>query len=113
MLERKRHIYAWLLLAIFVPMLMLSSLHTHSNAGANDEVCDECVHHHCSGHLTQGGISMHHCVLCQFLSITFFTVAIATIIFNNQSSKIRYAQQQSNISLVSCGFISLRAPPSV
>lgn len=113
MLHIKRHISVWVLLAVFVPMLILSSLHVHHGSLMADEECAECVHHHCDGHITQGDNAIHHCVLCQFLSITFYAAAIAAVLFYSNTVKTTYARQQSNVSLACRGFVSLRAPPFV
>ena len=113
MKERKRHIYAWILLAVFVPMLILSSLHVHHGSMTAEEECAECLHHHCNGHITQGADTIHHCVLCQFLSITFCAAAIAAVLFYCHTAKTTYARQQCNLCLACRGFISLRAPPFV
>ena len=112
MKERKRHIYAWILLAVFVPMIVMSSLHIHHEVGTADE-CPECVHHHCSGHLTQGYGGAHQCLLCQFLSISFCAATIIVVAFYNNRKKTALIQRQSDLRLISCGFISLRAPPFV
>lgn len=75
--KNKRHIASWLLLAVFVPMLILSSVHVHRLAEIAQDA--ECVHHQCHGHLVELTPTMHACVLCQFVSLTY-TVAIATAI---------------------------------
>ena len=87
----REKVASWLLLAAFLPMLVLSSLHTHSpqsraavaasyQQAAQDE-CSECVRHlpH-AGHFTTATTPLHPCVFCQFLSLTYLFVAVATII---------------------------------
>lgn len=113
MKRNKRHISAWILLAVFVPMLILSSLHVHHGSLTAEKECAECVHHHCNGHITQGTETIHHCVLCQFLSITFYAAAIAAVLFYSHTAKTTYARKQCNLRLACRGFISLRAPPFV
>ena len=80
-LKSKRHIASWLLLAVFVPMLLLSSVHVHDEAPMK-AVCDACVHHHCSGHIGLLTDSMDDCVLCQFLTLPkLVPVFIAFVLF--------------------------------
>ncbi len=56
---------------------------------------------------------MHPCVLCQFLTLTFLSVVIATVVCNHRISKILFAQCRSVVSLGVGGIPTLRAPPVV
>lgn len=67
-----------MLLAVFVPMLLLASLHVHEQGAAAADSCVECVEHHCGGHFGQQTLSLHPCVLCQFLSLP--VVLAATVL---------------------------------
>ena len=98
--NRKRHIASWLLLAVFVPMLILSSL-------------QECVDHHCHGHLTQLSMSVDDCVLCQFLMLTFLAEAALAVVFYNRTFVFHFAQPQCDVHLETLGIPTLRAPPTV
>ncbi len=109
----KRHIATWVLLAVYVPMLVFSSLHVHSAASAAEAECADCVLHHCGGHLQQHSSSSHPCVLCQFLTLQFLAVAIATVVCYSKQSKISFAQRRSFVHFESCGITTLRALPSV
>lgn len=111
--NRKRHIASWLLLAVFVPMLILSSLHVHEQVQNNIVDCKECVEHHCHGHLTQLSMSMDECVLCQFLMLTFLAEAALAVVFYNKSFVFHFAQPQSDVRLEALGIPTLRAPPTV
>lgn len=111
--KTKRHIAAWVLLAVIVPMLVLSSVHVHGDSNYYNSLADECVQHHCHGHLGQQTVSLHECVLCQFLSLPLLFVAIATLIKYNKVGKIHFAQRQSIVLLDACGIPTLRAPPTV
>ena len=76
----KRHISAWLLLAVFVPMLVLTALHTHAVASSVSDECVECVNHQPhSGHLTTTTQTLTDCVLCQFFSLQYLETAVATL----------------------------------
>ena len=111
--NRKRHIASWLLLAVFVPMLILSSLHVHEQVQKNIVDCKECVDHHCHGHLTQLSMSMDDCVLCQFLMLTFVAGAALAVVFYRKSFVLHFAQPQCDVRLEALGIPTLRAPPTV
>ena len=74
--ELRRHIASWLLLAVFVPMLVLSSVHIHDEVETITTECADCVHHNCHGHIAAMTTWAHDCVLCQFLTLTMLTAAI-------------------------------------
>ena len=73
MKETARRYYSSLvLLAVFLPMLVLSSLHVHPLAHPDGNHCEECVHHvpH-AGHFSCVTVCSFDCVLCQFLTLPF------------------------------------------
>ncbi len=108
----RRHIASWLLLAVFVPMLVLSSVHVHPATPLDADECAECLTHHCGGHIGQHAVAFHACVLCQFLTLSFPAAAVAAsaVIYNKvlrsprQPGRLRLAQ-------AACGIVGLRAPP--
>ena len=111
--NRKRHIASWLLLAVFVPMLILSSVHVHESSELLEENCSGCVQHKCHGHLAELPTTIHSCVLCQFLTMSFVVATVATVVPLRRLCKTQYAQRQCDISLDACGIPSFRAPPFV
>ncbi len=111
--KMKRQMAAWILLAVFLPMLILSALHIHQAPSAEEDSCTACTKHHCHGHLAPQTASFHQCVLCQFLSLTFVTAAISVVVCFHPKSKINFAQYCQATRLTYCGLISLRAPPAV
>ena len=111
---RKRHIASWLLLAVFLPMLVFSSLHVHEeHSAAIETACADCAQHSCHGHLTQTASWTHDCVLCQFLTLTMLTAVIVAVTVYNHVCKDSYAQPLSGYQTASCGIIVTRGPPSV
>ena len=113
-MTKKRHLKTWLLLAVYVPMLLLSSLHVHEGAISHNEVeCSDCVHHSCHGHLTQTATWVHDCVLCEFLTLTMLTAAVmAVTIYVHVCKKNRARLSMGHIA--ACyGHIVARGPPSV
>jgi hypothetical protein len=111
--DRKRYIASWVLLAVFLPMLVLSSVHIHESNSFIEEECNECVQHHCHGHLGELTTTMHACVLCQFLTLSFITTGFLAVVFYKKVYKTLFAQLQSDIHLEACGIPLLRAPPFV
>ena len=112
--NKKRHIASWVLLAVFVPMLLLSSLHIHRHTLNIGIECVDCATHtpH-AGHITDGAWHMDTCVLCQFLAIAFLAVAVFTVLpLQRLITYLSLASVQCVSSDV-CGYKSVRAPPSV
>ena len=112
-LTTKRHLASWLLLAVFLPMLVFSSLHVHEGAVSQAEKdCIDCTHHNCHGHLTQTTSWAHDCVLCQFLTLTMLTAAAAAVIVYIHVGKSSYSQPLCSHHAACCGNIVTRGPPS-
>lgn len=112
-LDNSRHIASWLLLAVFVPMLMLSSLHVHEDGDeAMTTECVDCVHHSCHGHLTQMATWTHDCVLCQFLTLTFIAFAAIIILVPCKMVGGSIDALCHNVCVAYSGIVGLRAPPA-
>ena len=109
--KTKRHIAAWVLLAVFVPMLLLSSVHIHPHTALLADSCTECVHHHCDGHLGQQSVVHHDCVLCQFLTLPAQFVAVATIVIVSGATRLPMDVRQYQVGAAFRGIVGLRAPP--
>ncbi|MBQ9561755.1 MAG: hypothetical protein IJV10_05705 [Prevotella sp.] len=110
--EKRRHIASIVLLAVFVPMLLLSSLHVHHIANAEDD-CTECVMHHCHGHLGQLTTVEHNCVLCQFLSMSFVAAtAVAIVYYAHVHSATAFASKRF-VTIDAGNTVLLRGPPSL
>ena len=110
--ERKRYIASWVLLAVFLPTLLLSSLHIHHESEADEITCSACVQHHCHGHLSQLSDSMHHCVLCQFLTLTFIAGVAGAVVFFSPVCRTLHAQAICGHSTGGYGVIVTRGPPA-
>jgi hypothetical protein len=110
----RRHISAVVLLAIYLSVLLLSSVHLHPETALGMDACEQCVHHlpH-GGHLSAGNGTAHDCLLCQFLSISYVAVAVAAVVFFANFRKLRYIASRPSDMLVVRGFVALRAPPSL
>jgi hypothetical protein len=111
-LRLKRRRAAWLLLAVFLPMLLLSSLHWHGLAEVVGDECEACVNHisH-SGHLSPTSLQFHDCVVCHYASLTFTAATvIVALVFSVKLFTI--TPRQCSFTLRSAaGLILGRAPP--
>lgn len=110
-LKQKTYLKAWALLLVFVPMLLISSLHVHHEEQTAKHDCKECVSHNCAGHLLPQGDSMHTCVLCQFLTMTFLSAAGISAIFAS-ITKISHIYRQNSLVLDVYNLPIPRGPPS-
>jgi hypothetical protein len=91
-------------------MVVLSSLHIHRHIESGDD-CQECVEHHCHGHLGQLTEMEHQCVLCQFLTMSFVAAtAVAVVCYNNVCNTL-ISRPQAVVIVDVCAVPSLRAPP--
>lgn len=112
-LTTKRYLFTWMLLATLLPMLLMSSLHIHELEESSGATCIECVHGHCGGHLTQMTTTMHQCVLCQFLTLTFVSFGVVTLIIINKVVSVRTDARHRRVCVAYSGIVGLRAPPVV
>ena len=111
-LDNRRQIASWLLLAVFVPMLVFSSLHVHEDGDSVAVTeCADCLHHSCHGHLTQIATWTHDCLLCQFLTLTFVATAAVTLLITFKVFSSRIDAQRRNVCVAYSGIVGLRAPP--
>ena len=68
----RQRLWAWMLLAVFVPMLMMSTFHRHEEVRSAGITCYDCQHHiHHAGHIANGWTSVDGCVLCHFHSLPY------------------------------------------
>jgi len=110
--ETHRRALAWLLLAVFVPMLLTASLHRHDYGGGGEGVCYECLHHlRHAGHIHAFGVSTSDCVLCQFLSLTFIAAATVALIVPGFRLRTMLRRDAASVPAPVAGRILPRAPP--
>ena len=111
-LLRKRRVAAWVLLAVFLPMLLLASAHHHEPQASYDVACYACLHHlpH-SGHLSAGSATGLSCVLCHFLSLPYVAaIVLAAIVFTD--ARRRMVLRNTPVGTGAChDTITLRGPP--
>jgi len=68
------------LLAVFVPVMLMSLTHIHEST-FHEEMCVDCVNHlpH-AGHITGHQISLDECLLCQFISVPYTTSGVVALL---------------------------------
>ena len=63
-------------------MLILASVHVHTQYEDSGSSCYACIHHvHHDGHLTSSTLSLAHCVLCHFLAFNYLQAAEFVAVF--------------------------------
>lgn len=112
-MRKLRNIAAMMLSAVFLPTLLLVSLHRHQPVAEGDSsVCSECASHVPHSHLS--GINhTDDCLICQFLTVVWMP--------SEEESAVQPAVESSEWYDASAGqaphilFLvpSLRAPPAV
>ena len=108
----RKHFAAWLLLAVLVPAYIMASLHVHTDMqGVRAALCNECVQHHCQGHVAAQGVAMHACVLCQFLTFLFLPATVFAVMVFSRASRVAPVWPWQAVRPSACGMPSLRAPP--
>ena len=111
----KRKLSAWMLLSVFVPMLLLSSLHVHQAADVPAAAgCADCANHIAhGGHFSLQTIHAASCVLCQFASLPFVAATVLLLAFvgtlHRTQFVTRIAPCQAGVSLLH----QPRAPPVI
>lgn len=112
----KISLFASVLLAVFLPMVLISSVHIHKEAAAfgSESECIECTKHiphpaHYSSHITKP----EHCLYCQFLNSQYLVAAVAEITNYQKTSPFIFATLSTAMTAVPCGKPSCRAPPAV
>jgi hypothetical protein len=71
-IDKRRHISSYILLAVIVPMMLMSWLHVHDEDAHSGTVdCIDCLHHVHHSHISTYDAELGTCLLCQFLTIAY------------------------------------------
>lgn len=110
---RKQRLVARILLMVFVPMLLLSSLHLHRSEPETEAACYACTHHikH-ADHLSAAPRVDGQCVLCQWLMLTYDVVRSTVVMVCLPVVVVRSVLGPQRPQTVMPGCVSLRGPPS-
>ena len=114
-ISSRQRLFAWIMLSVYVPMVLLASLHVHSLQEYSKVVdCYEChtaVHH--SGHIMA---SQHHhgeCLSCRFLTTQVESPQMSVCSIIKQSvSRIEFPLATKLVRAM-VAHPSLRAPPCI
>lgn len=108
----KRRLSAWLLLLVFVPVIVATSLHVHDYGEINTTECEQCLHHlHHGGHFNAYANHSFDCPLCQFASLPFVISTAVAISVAAVILKVVYTNPAENVRIGICNTRSTRAPP--
>jgi hypothetical protein len=79
-LNERRQWCARVLLAVLLPIQVLSALHLHNYAYSEEDECEACVEHIAhSGHFSTHSHALHECVLCEFLGLSYVAAAAVVV----------------------------------
>ena len=114
-ITRKQRLFAWIILSVYVPMVLLASLHVHSfNEYSKAIDCDQChtaVHH--SGHITAGTHHIDECLSCRFLSTQIDVPrTVTTLVVKQVTAHLEYFLASEPV-IRAVAHPSLRAPPFI
>jgi len=108
---------SWALLAVYVPMLILSSLHIHHAEAASEYsvfVCAQCINHqHHAGHLQAFTPHQHDCVLCQIIHVPYLlaSAVVLPVCFVSRAKPLDVLRE--SCALRPADIIQPRAPPAI
>lgn len=106
-MEQRRRILSLLLLAVFLPAVLASSLHRHPHEEAFS--CVDC--HHESGHLLPDESGIDDCVLCHFLVLPYIAALAATVLPPVVRLKTFDGAPEQDVPAVRLRHNHSRAPP--
>ncbi len=111
-LKIRRYISTGLLLATFLPMLILSSVHVHQYGREAEDDCQMCMHHKVhNGHLSKAELTMHDCVLCQIFHLTFLNPSPTPTVAPSAGICLLPCEQNQTVVSRTAATTSPRAPP--
>ncbi len=113
-ITRRQRWFAWAILMVYVPMVLLASLHVHSLnefSTAVDCQCHTAVHH--SGHITVGSHHIDECLSCRFLNTQIDVPrTVATLVVKQVAVHLEFFLPVKPV-VRAVAHPSLRAPPCI
>ncbi|MBQ6079686.1 MAG: hypothetical protein IJK93_05335 [Muribaculaceae bacterium] len=111
--SRRQQFFAWVMLLVYLPMVLSSSVHVHSLQEFSELIdCHQCQTglHHC-GHITADSPHHDECLLCRFIGTQVVAPEQQELDqANQQVVKVEFCQVTESFSR-SVVHPSLRAPP--
>ena len=113
--SRRQQFFAWVMLLVYLPTVLLSSVHVHPLQDFSDSIdCYQCeTGHHHSGHITTD--SHHHdaCLSCRFLGTQVVVSEQPNLgQVNPRAVKVELCQVTESCSRP-VAHPTLRAPPAI
>ena len=113
--SRRQQFFAWVMLLVYLPMVLLSSGHIHSLQEFSESIdCYQCQTglHHC-GHITADAPHHDECLSCRFLGTQVVVTEQQEVAQDIQPAvKVEFCQVTEPFSR-SVTHPSLRAPPVI
>jgi len=107
----KSYTAAWVLLSVFIPMVLLSSLHVHPER-LSDIECIECIEHMMhNGHIVTDQASVD-CPLCAFQSCAYQGEATVEVACHLHATRVEMPHGTPAIVAGATGLKTTRAPPA-
>lgn len=106
----RRQFFGVLLLAVFLPALAVSILHTHPEPQTDS--CSQCIRHlpH-AGHLNIGHSGLEECVLCHFLTLPQLPASELNLLPVSSRPVLLETAPQPLHAVLFCPNTPSRAPP--
>ena len=102
-----RHIAPFVLLASYLPMAVLSSLHVHHET---IDVHDDCLQ--CVGHIETAHHHNHDCLYCNFLSQNYLVREKGWLVVILPATELISVPTPFMVPQFNLGVAQLRAPPT-
>lgn len=114
-MSRRQQLFAWIILSVYVPVVLISSFHVHSfNENSVVLACHDCqsaMHH--SGHITSSQAHHDYCLSCRFLNTQVDSPAGEFCVLVDQYvSEVEFCQAAGPI-IAAVAHPPLRAPPFI
>ena len=101
-----RHIAPIVLLATYLPMVVLSSIHVHHETIDVQDDCQQCV-----GHIEEVHHHDHDCLYCTFLSLNYLVQDNGQTVALIPTTEYISTPTPVMVSQLRHGVAQLRAPP--
>ena len=113
--KNKRRVFASrVLLAVFLPMLLVSFFHIHDYQSNTENECVQCVNHQPhSGHFTTTHMGVHDCVICQMCHLAFGAATVLATVHILTLTLCVLTDRSSLLPIGSIAYKSTRAPPYI
>lgn len=112
-LDNRRKRFAWLLLLVYIPIVLVTTFHHHPEAEAPTTFyCYDCAHHiNHEGHLTVNSSFDHDCVLCQLFRLPYVVPSIIKIAACAAIAYVVFCVACPFVKTREANILSTRAPP--